>query len=141
MITRKQDVKHYLVLGYSAGYGTLHGMWNGDIEEATLCGAEIDARDFAIDTITDYSCIMEDIHSTAREEMDFEDESEIPEDGDLRDDYDFCVDELIEQEVETIVLEVTTEGMEHINDMHAEGLDNYDTFIKNGWLIEPPEYN
>lgn len=124
----KQETKLYFYIGCSQMYDTLHGMWEGNIEECTYDAAITFAREAALDVINDYNCILESIHEDANEEFGLEDTPLTPDE-----DYLDYIEERMEEEISITVYEVTQEGENHIDEMEEDMLD-YTRYLENGWL-------
>ena len=121
----------YFYCGFSKMYETLHGMYNGGIEECSFAEAKLEAEYCARTVIENYDCILSDIHSNVNEELGYDDTPEEPDD-----EYLDALEEAIDYEMEYVVYLVTEEGENHIDEME-EDVSNYSEYVENGWLVDP----
>lgn len=124
----------YFCCGFSSSYGPSHGMYYGTIDNySSLAEAEIEARDLSREVVENYDCIMEDILACANEEMYCD---ETPDDPSVE--YLDVVEEMINEELASVVYLVTVEGEQHINEMESD-MSDYPRYLVNGWLVDPYE--
>ena len=121
----------YFYCGFSKMYETLHGMYDGGIEECSFAEAKLEAEECARSVVENYDCILSDIHSNVNEELGYDDTPEEPDD-----EYIDALEEAIEYEMEYVVYLVTEEGENHIDEMEMD-VSNYPEYVENGWLIDP----
>ena len=121
----------YFYCGFSSMYDTLHGMYDGNIEEGTLDDMEINAHECSRQVIEGYDCIMQAIHDNVNETLGYDDTPDEP-----NEEYLDELEAVIEEEVAFVIYLVTPEGENHIDEME-EDVSNYPEYVKNGWLIDP----
>lgn len=63
----------YFYCAFSSMYDTLHGMYDGNIEEGTLDDMEINAHECSRQVIEGYDCIMQAIHDDVNETLGYDD--------------------------------------------------------------------
>lgn len=119
----------YFWCGFSASYGTLYGMYYGDIQKCTLGEAKENARECALDAIESYDCIMSSIYEFVNEKFDF---YETPDDP--NEEYLDALESAIQDEVDFVIFRVTEEGENHIDEMEDDYAD-FVTYQENGWLV------
>lgn len=112
-------------------YDTLHGMYDGNIEEGTLDDMEINAHECSRQVIEGYDCIIQAIHDDVNEIFGYDDTPDDPDE-----DYLDELQSAIEEEIAYVVYRVTEEGENHIDEME-EDVSNYPEYVKNGWLVDP----
>lgn len=121
----------YFYCGFSSMYDTLHGMFDGNIEEGTLDDMELNAQECSRQVIENYDCIMQAIHDDLNETFGYDDTPDDPDE-----DYLDALEAAIGEEIAYVVYRVTEEGENHIDEME-EDVSNYPDYVKNGWLVDP----
>lgn len=123
-----KPTKLYFYCAFSCMYGTLHGMYDGNIEETTYDEATLEATECSRNVIESFHNIMENIYSSVDEMLGYEDTPDNPDEEYL--------DELeasIEEECEYSLYEITPEGEAHWDEMEAD-YESYEDYLKKGWL-------
>lgn len=121
----------YFYCAFSQMYDTLHGMYEGNIEEGTFDSIKLTAQECSRQVIESYDCILEAIHNDVNETFEYDGTPDDPDD-----DYLDALEAAIEEEIAYVVYLVTEEGENHIDEME-EDVSNYSEYVKNGWLVDP----
>lgn len=121
----------YFYCSYTSMYGTLHGMYDGNIEECDLADAELNAKECSREVMESYECCMEDVHATVNEQLGYDDTPDFPDE-----EYLDALEEEIEQNLEYVLFRVTEAGENHIDEME-EDYSEYESFVAAGWLVSP----
>ena len=121
----------YFYCGFSKMYETLHGMYDGNIEECSFAEAKLEAEACSRSVIESYDCILSDIHSNVNEELGYDNTPDEPDE-----EYVAALEEAIEYEMDYVVYLVTEEGENHIDEMETD-VSNYPEYVENGWLTDP----
>lgn len=123
-----KPTKLYFYCAYSCMYDTLHGMYDGNIEETTYDEAALEATECSRDVIESFHNIMEDIYSSVNELLGYEDTPDEPDEEYLDE-----VENAIQEEIAYVLYEVTEEGHNHVEEMLAD-VSDYQYYFKQGWL-------
>lgn len=126
--------KLYFYCAFSCMYGTLHGMYDGNIEETTYDEITLEATECSRDVIDSFHHIMEDIYSSVNEMLGYEDTPDEPDEEYLDE-----VENAIQEEIAYVLYEVTEEGRDHVEEMLAD-VSDYEYYCEQGWLA-PCEEN
>lgn len=121
----------YFYCSFSAMYETLHGMYNGGINEDSFECTTFIAEDESRTIIENYGCIIEAIHDEVNEQLGYDDTPDDPDD-----EYLDALEDAIEQEISYVIYKVTEEGENHLDEME-EDPSGYEWYLKNGWLVDP----
>ena len=122
---------NYFYIAHSHMYGMSHGMHTGGcLDNIALDDAREIALSEAYDIVTGYLCIMSDIYDALNEEFGY---NEAPDESDK--DYQYALEEAIQDECAYFIWEITPEGEEHWDEMEAD-YESYEDFLRFGWIVE-----
>lgn len=124
-----KTTKLYFYCAFSYMYGTLHGMYDGNIEETTYDEATLEATECSRNVIESFHNILEDIYSSVNEMLGYEDTPDNPDEEYLDE-----VESIIQEEIAYVLYEVTRVGRNHTEEMLAD-VSDYEYYREQGWLV------